>query len=222
MERLIAPKAASRLVILAGFFVVSGFAFNLAPRPKQVERTEAEVAEMLPLKVGKLNAQLAPGEYCSYKLDKSNYDVLQPWGIVARQFVGGTERYEVVVIASHKKESFHDPQVCLTAQSWTLSNQREDVIKTATRGDIPVTLFDMEQHGQKLTSMYFFKMTTGYKASIPTVKWDMFKYKVAHVGTEEEGAFIRIIPGTTSSVENLKKFAADWVDEAVKTSNNYY
>ncbi len=222
MERLIDPRIGKRLAIVCVFFAATGLAYNVAPRPKQVEREEADIAAMLPVKAGSFTAQLAPGQYCTYKLDKVNYDVLQPWGIIARVFTHGAEQYEVVVIASHKKESFHDPQVCLTAQGWALSNQREDTLQTSLRGTLPITLFDMDKGGQKLTAMYFLKMTSGYHAGISDVKWDMFKYKVAHVGIEEEGAFVRIIPSNPTSVEQLKKFASEWVDEATKTSKGYY
>ena len=211
-----------RLGILCGIFLTTGLVLNFAPRPAQVERTEAEVAAMLPLKVKHFTAALAQGQYWTYKLDQSNYDILNPWGIVARVFVDGQEKYEVVAIASRRKESFHDPQTCLTAQSWNLTDQRVESIMTKSRGTVPVTLFEMEKGGEKKTAMYFLKITQGYYAEFGSVKWDMFKYKVLHWGKDDEGAFIRIIPEGPSSEEKMKQFAADWIDEAVKTSKNYY
>ena len=93
---------------------------------------------------------------------------------------------------------------------------------TKSRGTVPVTLFEMEKGGEKKTAMYFLKITQGYYAEFGSVKWDMFKYKVLHWGKDDEGAFIRIIPEGPSSEEKMKQFAADWIDEAVKTSKNYY
>ena len=211
-----------RLGILCAIVLTTGATLTFAPRPSQVERTEEQIAAMLPLKVNRYNAELAPGKYCTYTMDKSNYDILNPWGIVARVFVNGPEKYEVVAIASRRKESFHDPQTCLTAQGWTLSNQRVMSITTKSRGQVPVTLFDMTRGTEKLTSMYFLKVTQGYYAEIGKLKLDMFKYKVINLGKDDEGAFIRIIPQGTSTEEKMKQFAADWIDEAVKTSNNYY
>ncbi len=211
-----------RLGILCAVVLSTGLILNFAPRQKQVERTEAEIAAMLPLKVKRFNAELAQGQYCSYKLDQSNYDVLHPWGIVARVFGDGPDKYEVVAIASRRKESFHDPQTCLTAQGWTLTNQRVSSITTKTRGMVPITLFDMEKGSEKHTSMYFLKVTQGYYAEISKLKLDMFKYKVSHLGKDDEGAFIRIIPEGSSNEEKMKQFAADWIDEAVVTSKNYY
>jgi len=219
MERLTITK---KLGILCGLFLTMGATLNFAPRTAQIERKEVEIAEMLPVKVEHYTAQLATGKYCSYEMDKVNYDILQPWGIVARTFIDGPDKYDVVVIASRKKESFHDPQVCLRAQGWELSNQRTDTIQTKTRGTVPVTLFDMAQGGDKRTAMYFLKTTQGYYADMSKLKWDMFKYKITHVGKDDEGAFVRIMPMGTLDVNQMKKFAGDWIDEAVKTSNNYY
>lgn len=217
MERL-----GTKLGILAVAFMGTGMALNFAPRAKQVDRTEPEVAAMLPERVGKFFADLPQGEYCSYKMDQSNYDILKPWGIVARLFHSGTERYDVVVIASRNKDSFHDPQVCLTAQGWNLTNEQLDVIHTKTRGDVPITRFDMEQRGEKKTAMYFLKTTQGYYGSMKKLKFDMFTYKIKHMGTDDEGAFIRIIPHGSGDVETMKKFAAAWIDTAAETSKGYY
>jgi hypothetical protein len=211
-----------RLGILCAIVLTTGSALTFAPRPKQVERTEPDIAAMLPVKVGRYNAELAKGQYCTYKLDQSNYDILHPWGIIARVFVNGPDRYEVVAIASRRKESFHDPQTCLTAQGWTLSNQRVSTVSTKSRGTVPITLFDMEKGTERHTSMYFLKVTQGYYAEIGKLKLDMFKYKALNLGKDEEGAFIRIIPQGPSTEEKMKQFAAEWIDEAVKTSKDYY
>ena len=211
-----------RLGILCAIVLTAGATLTFAAKPKQVERTEVEVAAMLPDKVNHYTAEIAKGQYCTYKLDQSNYDILQPWGIVARVFVDGASSYEVVAIASRKKESFHDPQTCLTAQGWLLSNQRVSTVTTKTRGIVPITLFEMDKGSEHLTSMYFLKTTQGYFAEFSAVKWAMFKYKALHIGKDDEGAFIRIIPKGQSSEEKMKQFAAEWIDEATVTSKNYY
>lgn len=219
MEGLTISK---KLGILCALFLATGATLNFAPRTKQVERSEEDIAAMLPLKVDHYTAELASGQTCTYKLDKVNYDILQPWGIVARTFIDGPNKYDVVVIASRRKESFHDPQVCLRAQGWELTNQRTDTIQTKTRGTVPITLFDMAQGGDKRTAMYFLKTTQGYYADMSKLKWDMFKYKLRHLGKDDEGAFVRIMPMGTLNVEQMKKFAADWIDQAAQTSKNYY
>jgi hypothetical protein len=128
----------------------------------------------------------------------------------------------VVAIASNSKESFHDPQICFSAQGWRLSNQRDDVIKTKTRGDVPVTLVDMEQRGDNRVAMYFFRLSKGYYGNMGLVKRDMLKHLFTNWGQKDEGAFIRLIPTSSVDVEKMKKFAADWVDAANESSQGYY
>jgi hypothetical protein len=210
------------LWILAGLMTSIGLAYNFAPRPHEKSMTEDEVIAMLPIKVGKFQPMLKQGEKVSYTMDKSSYDILKPWGICARVFVSGNESYDVVAIASNSKESFHDPQICFSAQGWRLSNQRDDVIKTKTRGDVPVTLVDMEQRGDNRVAMYFFRLSKGYYGNMGLVKRDMLKHLFTNWGQKDEGAFIRLIPTGSVDVEKMKKFATDWVDAANESSQGYY
>ena len=210
------------LWVLAGLMTSIGLAYNFAPRPSEKTMTEEQVGAMLPMKVGKFTPMLKKGETVSYQMDKASYDILKPWGICARVFTSGNEAYDMVAIASNSKESFHDPQICFKAQGWNLTNQRDDVIKTKTRGDVPVTLVDMEQRGDKRVAMYFFKLTKGYYGNMGLVKKDMLVHLFTHLGQKDEGAFLRVIPTGIVDVEKMKLFAADWVDEAGKTSNGYY
>jgi hypothetical protein len=203
-------------------FLLAGTALSLTPKVKQVDRTEEEVAKVLPVKVGRFDAVMGQGETCSYTMDKSTYDVLKPWGIVARVFADGNEQYDVVAIVSRSKESFHDPQICFTAQGWNLTNQRHDVLKTKTRGDVPITLVDMENGGVRTVAMYFFKTTQGYFGDMSKVKMSMLTYKLTHFMKDDEGAFIRVIPKGVVDVPRMKIFVADWVDEAGKVSAGYY
>lgn len=210
------------LWIIAGMMTSLGLAYNFAPRPPEKTMTEAEVIKMSPMKVGRFQPMLKPGEEVSYRMDEGSYKILKPWGICARVFTDGNESYDVVAIVSNSKESFHDPQICFTAQGWRLSNQRADVIHTATRGDIPVTLVDMEQNGDQRVAMYFFKLTKGYYGNMSLVKKDMLVHLFTHWGQKDEGSFIRLIPTGVVDVEKMKKFAASWVDAAGKSSNGYY
>ncbi len=210
------------LWILAGLMTTIGAAYNFAPRPPERVMTEAQVIEMLPMKVGKFSPMLKPGENVSYKMDQSSYDILKPWGICARVFVHGPESYDVVAIASNSKESFHDPQICFKAQGWSLTNQRDDIIKTKSHGNVPVTLVDMEQRGDKRVAMYFFRLSRGYYGNMSLVKKDMLTYLFTHWGQKDEGAFIRLIPTGTVDIEKMKKFAASWVDAANESSKGYY
>ena len=209
------------LWIMSGLLTSIGVAFNFAPRPAETSMTEDQVINMLPIKVGRFQPMMKDGEKVSYKMDQSSYDILKPWGICARVFVNGNESYDVVAIASNSKESFHDPQICFSAQGWRLSNQREDVIRTKTRGDVPVTLVDMEQGGNEKVAMYFFRLSKGYYGNMGKVKRDMLTHLFTKL-SKDEGAFIRIIPTGNLDLEKMKAFAANWVDEANESSKGYY
>lgn len=212
-------KPLIQIAVVLSFF---GLGLNFAPRPKQVERTSEEIEKMVPLKLSNYTTALEAGKSVSYEMGKEVYDVLHPWAIVARIFTKGEEEYDVVAIASRNKDSFHDPQVCFTAQDWKLTNQRFATVVTKSRGNVPVTLVDMEKNGEKKIALYFFKTTQGYIGGIQEVKLKMMTYKFKHFGKDDEGAFIRVIPTKVVDEELLKKFTGQWIDAAVKSSKGYY
>lgn len=218
--------ARRRGFVAAGLLLVVGGALAFSPKPNSVHHDEKWVADGLPKRVASF--QMAPAQdlsvpYCTYKMDPATYQILRPWGIVPRVFQKGDgESYDVVVIGSNLKDSFHDPAVCFSAQGWTLSNARQETLATKTYGDVPVTMVDMEREGQKTIAMYFYRLRDGYIASNVGAKKEMVVYKLRHFGKDNEGGFIRIIPNSGANLEKLKAFAAQWVDEASKTSGGYY
>ncbi|RYG81418.1 exosortase-associated EpsI family protein, partial [bacterium] len=218
--------ARKRAFVAAGLLLAVGGALAFSPRPDAVQHDEKWVAAGLPTQVASFRmapAQDASVPYCSYKMDASTYQILQPWGIVPRVFQNANgESYDVVVIGSNLKDSFHDPAVCFSAQGWNLSNARQEMLATKTYGSVPVTIVDMEREGQKTIAMYFYRLRDGYIASNTGAKKEMFVYKLRRFGKDNEGGFIRIIPNSNANLEKLKLFAAQWVDEAAKTSGGYY
>lgn len=219
--------ARRRAFVAAGLLLAVGGALAFAPRPNSVRHDEKWVADGLPTKVADFRMMAAQDPsvpYCSYKMDPATYQILQPWGIVPRVFQrgGSAESYDVVVIGSNLKDSFHDPGVCFSAQGWNLSNAREETLATKAYGAVPVTLVDMEREGQKTIAMYFYRLREGYVASNTGAKKEMLVYKLRRFGKDNEGGFIRIIPNGAADLAKLKAFAAQWVDEAAKTSGGYY
>jgi hypothetical protein len=211
-----------RLFVFGGAVMAMGAIMNFAPRPSQKILTESDIEKLLPTKVGDFSCKFEGSTAASYKMPQSTYDTLKPWGIVARVFRKANESYDVVAVASRSGESFHNPQVCFTAQGWVLSNERVELLHTKTRGDVPVTIVDMANSTSKTNALYFFKVNSGYYGPIRECKINMAKYMFTHFGKSDEGAFIRVIPTTEQSVDNIKKFTADWIDEANKVSNGYY
>lgn len=220
-----APAARKRAFVAASLLLVVGAALAFAPRPGSVQRSEEEIAKELPVAVA--DFKMAPPSnpsvpYCTYKMDEATYGILRPWGIVPRIFQKDGESYDVVVIGSNTKDSFHDPAVCFSAQGWNLSNAREETIPTKAYGDVPVTIVDMDKEGQKTIAMYFYRLREGYVASNGGVKRQMLLYKLMKFGKDNEGGFIRIIPNGEANLQKLKTFAGEWVDAAAKTSAGYY
>lgn len=217
--------ARKRAFVAAGLLLAVGGSLAFAPKPTAVMRDEVWVANGLPTEFS--GFRMAPSTdssvpYCTYKMDKVTYDVLKPWGIVPRIFQKEGESYDVVVIGSNTKDSFHDPAVCFSAQGWNLSNAREETLDTKTHGKVPVTLVDMDKEGTKTIAMYFYRLRDGYVASNTNAKKEMLLYKLAHLGKDNEGGFIRIIPNGGANLTKLKTFAADWIDAATKSSGGYY
>ena len=218
--------ARKRAFIAAGLLLAVGASLAFAPKPSSVKRSEAWVASALPERVGDF-AMMPPQDpkypYCSYKMGQTTYDILRPWGIVPRVFSNGKNTYDVVVIGSNTKDSFHDPRVCFSAQGWNLSNERIETVSTKSYGAVPVTMVNMDHDGQKTIAMYFYRLREGYVGSNTGVKKQMFLYKLAKLGKDDEGGFIRIIPnGSNPKPEELKTFAGAWIDAAAKSSNGYY
>lgn len=217
-----------RLWAVAAVTMLMGIAFSVAPRPSQTARTEDWIGQQLPTDVGTFRMEANRAEpsntSCTYKMDKSTYDTLKPWGIVARVYSNGRESYDVVVIGSNNKESFHDPKVCFGAQAWNLGPERTENIETKTRGTVPVTLVEMTKGSTKTFAVYFYKsVNSGFIASNSGVKMAMLTHKIKSFGQNDEGAFIRIIPSyDMPSLDKLKVFIGEWLDATGSTSKGYY
>jgi hypothetical protein len=219
-----------KIWLLGAGMAVLATVIAITPSPNQGAWKETKWRVVHPTKVGAYSARLLEpasatnrAEMVTYEQDKVIYDTLVPAGICSRIFSGTGGDFEVVAIASRNKESFHDPQVCMSAQGWVLSNERVEMAKTRTRGDVPVTMVDMESEGgEKVTALYFVKTTQGYFSDLGKVKLAMFTYKWKNLGKSDDGVFVRIIPQGMNDPAKLLRFAGIWIDEAVKTSQNWY
>ncbi len=138
-----------RAILLAGVFVVVGIGFQaLSARAERITRTESWMIKVAPKELPgytMVPSRDPKNPEVTYTSDPIVYQTLVPYGIVAREFreKGGPKHFDVNVIASSTKDSFHDPRVCFTAQGWNLDKQSEAIVKTSTRGDVPVTLAEM-------------------------------------------------------------------------------
>lgn len=218
-----------RVFVLAGVFVAVGIGFQaFSAQAKNITRTETWMEQVAPKELPgytMVPSRDPKNPNVTYKSDPVVYDTLDPYGIVAREFreKGGPKHFDVNVIASSTKDSFHDPRVCFTAQGWNLDDQKEAIVKTATRGDVPVTLAEMNHADYgKHPSVFFYKGPEGFTATTAGIKIQMLKKQFLTL-KDQEGVFYRFIalsPGT--STDDLLKFVGEYLDESGKTSDGYF
>src|SRR5579862_3788753 len=105
------------------------------------DRTEAWMESKAPASVGNYTFIADPDArdndpQCTYKSPKEVYDDLAPTvGIVARVYESGGQKFDVTLIASRDRASFHDPRVCFTAQHYNPMDGPEITVPTKSRGN---------------------------------------------------------------------------------------
>lgn len=178
-----------------------------------------------PKKVGEFVFEAANSEdpEVSYKMDEGTYKELRPWGIVARRFFDDKKRgFDAVLIASDSKDSFHDPRVCFTAQKFEILTEGQTIVKTKTRGEIPVTIAEMNGPQGKAFTAFFYRGPSGFEGTTSNLKQSMFMYQCRTMESPQ-GVFYRFIPlNEDATPDELLKFIGEFVDEANKVSNGFF
>lgn len=214
-----------RLWIVAGIALTCGAYAQFGPKPQGRRVDEGWMEKNSPMAVAGFQMVKVTNESpaCSYKMDPSTYTALEASGIVARVFQKGSEAYDVVLISSDSSKSFHDPRVCFNAQGWQLKDQTETVLTTQTRGNIPVMLVKtMNQSGKEQSALFFYRSPDGFVAAPKAMRMQMFMDKIKTL-KNEPGVFYRFMPvGEGTTKEQLFKFAAAYLDESGKMSNNFF
>ena len=164
-----------------------------------------------------------------YKMDEVTYVTLEPYGIVARIYENTEtgEKYDVVLIASKSKDSFHDPRVCFSAQGWSLNTQWSDSVETETRGVVYMTITNMDGPGGrgKLAAFLYRGQNKFYK-STNELKLGMFLEQLKG-GKDLDGVFYRFIPNHNNPdakqmETDMKRFIALFLDEAARVSDGFF
>lgn len=206
-----------RSLVLGACLVGAGIWIQTTPRvAASTSRTESWLEEQAPIEAGSYRID------AEYKMDQVTYDELKPHGIVARRFGDGRRTFDVVLIASNKKESFHDPRVCFTGQGWNILSQTQKEVETL-RGKIPITVAKMshDSQGQRIAA-FFYKGPGGFYATPQslTFQWLMRQLRGE---TENEAVFYRFIPDWDAATEDeLVQFISTYLEAADKSSNGYF
>lgn len=206
-----------RGIVLGVLLLAAGIWIQTTPRVgASTMRTEAWLEQVAPTKAGSFRVDSA------YKMDETTYSELKPHGIVARRFGDGLRTYDVVLIASNRKESFHDPRVCFVGQGWNLLSQTQKTISTS-RGPIPITVAKMSHEGQgQRIAAFFYKGPGGFYATPQslTFQWLLRQLKGE---TENEAVFYRFIPDWDGATEDeLSQFISVYLESADASSNGYF
>ncbi|KAA0237377.1 MAG: exosortase-associated EpsI family protein [Armatimonadetes bacterium] len=214
----------TRAYIAGALLLVAGIAINIsAVTVKRPSKTEEWMEQKAPTKVGKfifLPGTENPAQ--SYRMDDRTYELLVPYGIVCRLYLDAAKGFDMVLIASQSRASFHDPRVCFAGQGWVLSKQHTENVETKTRGKVPITITEMDGARRGQLAAFFYRGPGGFYPSTNGVKWDMFKQEL--FGSKDvDGVFYRVIPRHADcTVEELKQFIAEYLDTAYDTSDGYF
>lgn len=207
-----------RVITLGIVFIALGAIFIFTSKPTLL-RDEKWMIENTPRQVGSYTMiQRDAGPDITYKMDEATYDTLKPYGIVARVLQFDQKAYDTVVIMSNRKESFHDPRVCFTAQGWSLVKEEVKTIQTKKHGPIQITLAVMDKDGRKSLSTFFYRGPKGFCPTTNALKWQMFFHQCKTL-SDAEGAFYRVIPLHDAATEaELYAFIDQFLTETDKSS----
>jgi len=158
----------------------------------------------------------------TYKMDDGTYKALHPFGIVACQFANAVNTFDAVLISSDSHESFHDPQLCFSAQDWTLGDARIENIDIPGRGVIPFTVVQMKGPRTSSIAAYCYKGPRGFVANPRRLQLDMFAEVL--VGRKPmDSTFYRFMPVNSGvDFEQLKEFIKAYMSVASEESGGYF
>ncbi len=213
-----------RAYTLAAGFGLWGLVILATPALHYAPKTEAWMEDHSPINFN--GWMMRPGDAGSkvtYRMDAQTYDWLHPYGIVARIYDKGPQSYDVVLIASAQRQSFHDPRLCFTAQGWNLKNDKSAKVTTETRGTIPVSVVTVQKNdGDPNNAVFFYRGPKGFYSTTANLKWAMF-WERFRGGNDVDGVFYRFIPlYPNAKTEDTFKFASEFLAAAQKTSNGYF
>jgi hypothetical protein len=165
----------------------------------------------------------------SPRADQATYDLLQPFGIVGRTFRKTDKAFDVLLIASDRRESFHSPNVCMPAQGLNITNEHVETIETRTRGRIQMTVAELQfpnAPNEKQFMAYFYRVQDKFIArsgnTTLALTLAMFAGPI-HGNFDQNTVFYRFItedPHATK--EELLQFVADYMDAANDASGGFF
>ena len=229
-----------RLKLIIALFILVGVA-AFAIRPKvYVERTEDWMEKTIPEEIPGYRFSMSSKQHPMLKMDKNTYDILDPFGIVVRQYVGPSDgrTYETSIIAGNSRKSFHDPQICFSAQQWQLIDpRRRDVELPSLGGTIPATVMAIDRNGVRGVAMYFYGGPGGWRHSPLVLPVDLtlarltlkdsidaqfFRFIMNPATMPESNSPADVEKALSVDVKTLSKFADTFLAELAKQPEGAY
>lgn len=202
--------------LLVGAGIVAPFVKVKAERPPESWLVNMMPTQVQDFRVVPMDTQ---NPRISYVMDERSYDMLDPIGIAAQRVKDQSGReIDVVVISGDSMDAFHDQQVCFTAQGWEVREMQQVILKTRTRGDIPISKMRLAKNNREQPALYFFRSPKGFNTYNGS-KLDFFFHLLTH-GKPGRGFSYRFI-GITSDVteQDLLAYASAFLDTAHDTTN---
>ena len=162
--------------------------------------------------------------WASYKMPEEVYKALKPDAMVARIYEDpANKKFDVLLLLSRSKSSFHNPEVCFSSQGWTIQSQHQDEVITSHFGTIPITVVKMSSQSEKdQLAAFFYKGPGGYFGSTEGFKWGLLRDELLK-SKQPEGTFFRVIPEYPGEdIHQLKEFIATYIEEAHHTSHGFF
>lgn len=215
-----------RIYITGGVILLAGIGIQLAGKAEAKGRDEAFMIKSAPLKVGEFEFQTndeTPGK--SYTADDRTYSLLKPFGIVPRIYTNGSKAFEVLLISSSTKESFHDQDVCFPGQGLNPVSKEIIPIEAGDRGTIPVRYVVWAgRNGEQLISAQFYRGPGGvYYPEPGDIAKSMLWNAITGGRKNPESNYYRFIPQYRDATkEETLAFIKAYLQEAAKTSQGFF
>ncbi len=215
----------TRTFIIGTILILAGLAITLIPTAQEKPITQQWLDRNAPMHVGNYRMIPSPqNPWESYRMPHIVYDYLKPDGMLARVYQNDHgKRYDVVLVVSRSKSSFHDPEVCFSSQGWVIKSTKQEQITTKNLGVIPITVVKMSSESEKdQLAAFFYKGPNGYYDGTGAFKWGLLRDDLFH-SKEPEGVFFRFIPNFPGEDSTqLKKFMVKYIEAAHQTSNGFF
>jgi hypothetical protein len=216
-----------RALLLGIGMLAVGLVAAARPDSNPDRKTEEYLEQKAPVTIPGFTMMLNQygGTAYTYRMDDMTYEILNPYGIVARKYTNGRDVYDVVLISSDSHESFHDPRICFSAQGWVFTTSRTIELDVPGRGTIPMTLVEMDNQMRGVRgakAVYFYRGPSGFLATPRRLQWSMFGQQLR--GQQMvDCTFYRFMPDYQgASLDDLLEFIKTYMAAADEASGGYF